>query len=82
MATTQATIAASFKTILFATDFSSSSEAALPYLLSLARCFDSTVIAVHAVPMGGTAPSPASGSSGTAWTAITVESKQWARLNR
>jgi len=51
MATTQATIAASFKTILFATDFSSSSEAALPYLLSLARCFDSTVIAVHAVPL-------------------------------
>jgi nucleotide-binding universal stress UspA family protein len=50
MATSQASVAASFKTILFATDFSSSSEAALPYLLSLAHCFDSTVIAVHAVP--------------------------------
>ena len=50
MATSQASVAATFKTILFATDFSSSSEAALPYLLNLARCFDSTVLAVHAVP--------------------------------
>lgn len=50
MATSPSSIGASFKTILFATDFSSSSEAALPYLLGLARCFDSTVIAVHAVP--------------------------------
>lgn len=50
MATSQASVAASFKTILFATDFSSSSQAALPYLLSLAHCFDSTVIAAHAVP--------------------------------
>ncbi len=50
MVTSQASVVASFKTILFATDFASSSEAALPYLLSLARCFDSTVIAVHAVP--------------------------------
>src|ERR1700690_741358 len=50
MATSQASVATSFKTILFATDFSSSSEAALPYLLSLAHCFDSTVIAAHAVP--------------------------------
>ena len=50
MATSQASIAAGFKTILFATDYSSSSEAALPYLLGLARRCDSTVIAVHAVP--------------------------------
>src|ERR1039457_725414 len=50
MATSHACIAASFKTILFPTDFSSCSEAALPYLLSFARCFDSTVIAAHAVP--------------------------------
>ena len=50
MATSPASVAATFKTILFATDFSSSSEAALPYLLNLARCFDSTVLAVHAVP--------------------------------
>ena len=45
-----ATFATSFKTILFAIDFASPSEAALPYLLSLAQSFDSTVIAVHAVP--------------------------------
>lgn len=50
MATAPASIATSFKAILFATDFSSASEAALPYLLKIARCFDSTVIAVHAVP--------------------------------
>jgi len=50
MATSQASTSVSFKTILFATDFSSSSEAALPYVLSLAHFFDSTVLAVHAVP--------------------------------
>jgi len=50
MATSQASVSASFKTILFATDFSFSSEAALPYLMSLGRAFDSTIIAVHAVP--------------------------------
>lgn len=50
MATSPATVAATFKTILFATDFHSSSEAALPYLLNIARHFDSSVIAVHAVP--------------------------------
>jgi nucleotide-binding universal stress UspA family protein len=50
MATSQATLATSFKTILFATDLASSSEAALPYLLSIARLFGSTVIAAHAVP--------------------------------
>ena len=49
MVTSQATLATSFKTILFATDFASSSEAALPYLLSIARLFYSTVIAAHAV---------------------------------
>lgn len=50
MATSPATVAATFKTILFATDFHSCSEAALPYLLNIARHFDSNVIAVHAVP--------------------------------
>lgn len=50
MATVPVTTPALFKTILFATDFSSSSEAALPFLTGFARCFDSTVIATHAVP--------------------------------
>lgn len=61
MATSPASIAAGFKTILFATDFSSSSETALPYLMGLARSFDSTVIAAHAVPfepMAGLAAVP------------------------
>lgn len=70
MATSPATVAASFKTILFATDFSSSSEAALPYLLSLAHCFDSNVIAVHAVhfePLAGLAAVPPMVEFDTDW---------------
>lgn len=51
MTTSQASTRVSFKTILFATDFSPSSEAALPYVLSLARCYDSKVIVAHAVPI-------------------------------
>jgi nucleotide-binding universal stress UspA family protein len=61
MATSQANIAASFKTILFATDFSSSSQAALPYVVSLAHRFASKVIAAHAValePLAGITPAP------------------------
>jgi nucleotide-binding universal stress UspA family protein len=61
MATSQANIAASFKTILFATDFSTSSQAALPYVLSLAHRFGSKVIAAHAVPVEplvGITPAP------------------------
>jgi nucleotide-binding universal stress UspA family protein len=55
MAASQASIGVSprtvsYKTILLATDFQSTSEAALPYVLTLAHAFDSTVIAVHAVP--------------------------------
>jgi nucleotide-binding universal stress UspA family protein len=52
MATSQASIAAavSYKTILLATDFLSSSDAALPCVQNLARLFDSTVIVAHAVP--------------------------------
>lgn len=51
MTTSQASTRVSFKTILFATDFSPSSEVALPYLLSLARCYESKVIVAHAVPL-------------------------------
>jgi nucleotide-binding universal stress UspA family protein len=61
MATSQANIAASFKTILFATDFSTASQAALPFVLSLAHHFDSKVIAAHAIPiepMVGMTPVP------------------------
>jgi nucleotide-binding universal stress UspA family protein len=52
MATSQASIATelSCKTILLATDFLSTSEAALPCVHALARMFDSTIIVVHAVP--------------------------------
>jgi len=50
MATSPASISVSYKTILLATDFLSSSESALPYVLKLAGSFDSTVLAAHAVP--------------------------------
>ncbi len=39
----------SLKNILYATDFSPASNAALPYALSIARRFGSTVIAVHVI---------------------------------
>lgn len=51
MTTSQASIRVSFKTILFATDFSPSSDVALPYVLSLGRGYDSKVIVAHAVPL-------------------------------
>lgn len=53
MATSQASITAaavSYNTILLATDFLSTSEAALPCVQVLGRMFDSTVIVAHAVP--------------------------------
>ena len=61
MATSQASTRIAFNTILFATDFSPSSEAAFPYLLSLAHCYDSKVIVAHAVaiePVAGITPVP------------------------
>jgi len=51
MATSQASTRIAFNTILFATDFSPSSEAAFPYALSLAHCYDSKIIVAHAVPI-------------------------------
>ena len=50
MATSQASITVCYKTILLATDFLPTTEAALPYVLSLAHSFDATVLATHAVP--------------------------------
>lgn len=61
MTTSQASTHVSFKTILFATDFSPASEVALPYLLSLARGYKSKVIVAHAVPiepLAGITPVP------------------------
>jgi nucleotide-binding universal stress UspA family protein len=63
MATSQASISVSYKTILLATDFLQTAEAALPFVVSLARRFDATVLATHAVPfdaMAGLAPIPPS----------------------
>jgi nucleotide-binding universal stress UspA family protein len=63
MATSQASIAVSYQTILLATDFLQTTEAALPYVVSLARRFDATVLATHAVSfdaMAGLAPIPPS----------------------
>lgn len=40
----------SLKNILFATDFSEASEAAVPYALGLARRYDSTILVAHVIP--------------------------------
>jgi len=61
MTTSQASTRLTFKTILFATDFSPISEAALPYVLSLGNNPDAKVIVTHAVPIepvAGITPSP------------------------
>ena len=50
MKATSAQTRVDIKTILYATDFSACSEAALPYLCDIARLYDSTVIAVHVMP--------------------------------
>jgi nucleotide-binding universal stress UspA family protein len=50
MATSQATPRIAFHSILFATDFSPVSEAALPFVLGLAHSYDAKVIVAHAVP--------------------------------
>ena len=39
-----------FNNILFPTDFSSASEAAIPYLQTLCRYYDSKVFVAHVVP--------------------------------
>ncbi len=51
-ATPEATANACFKTILFATDFSSGSEHALSYTVSLARANGSQLVLLHALPPG------------------------------
>lgn len=51
-ATHEGTADACFKTILFATDFSSGSQHALSYAVSLARANNSHLVLLHAVPPG------------------------------
>lgn len=41
----------SLKNILFPTDFSAASSAALPFALALARIYGSTLLVVHAIPL-------------------------------
>ncbi|MFZ3265906.1 MAG: universal stress protein [Terriglobales bacterium] len=84
MVTSQASVAASFKTILFATDFASSSKAALPYLLSLAHRFDSTIIAVHAVPfeaLSGLAAVPPMVEFDAEWRAALQAMRNYEQVN-
>ena len=50
MATSLATTRIAFHSILFATDFSPVSEAALPFVLGIARSYDARVIVAHVVP--------------------------------
>ncbi len=59
MATPMASVQVSVKNILFATDFSTHSNEALPYVVSIARKYGSTVIAAHVhstSPLGGVPP--------------------------
>jgi nucleotide-binding universal stress UspA family protein len=65
MTTTQATTKISLRNILYATDFSEHSAAALPYAVSLAEKYGAKVLAAHVVP----APVPAPRGS---WD-VTVE---------
>lgn len=50
MPVAQASLRLSLKTILFTTDFSPASEAALPYVQALVRWYGSKVIVAHSVP--------------------------------
>ena len=50
MPTLQANLRLSLKTILFTTDFSPASQAALPYVQALVRWYGSKVIVAHSVP--------------------------------
>jgi len=50
MPASQATTRIAFRSILFATDFSAVSDAALPFVLGLARRYDAKVIVAHVVP--------------------------------
>ncbi|MCI0352117.1 MAG: universal stress protein [Acidobacteriales bacterium] len=54
-----ATTRVSFKNILFATDFSIHSSAALVYAMAIARRFESTIHAVHVISPGAYAGVPA-----------------------
>ena len=50
MLAAQPAVRLTIKNILFTTDFSPASEAALPYVVALARWYGSTVFVAHAVP--------------------------------
>ena len=63
------------KNILYATDFSAQSNAALPYALSIARKYGSKIFAVHVVSL-----SPFPGSSPTiAWQALAAQAVREAK---
>jgi len=69
----------SLKNILYATDFSAPSNAALPYILSLARKFGSKIFAVHVIS-SSPLPSPPT----HAWQAIAAQAAREAKqaMNR
>ena len=65
----------SLKNILFATDFSAQSSAALPYASSIAREYGSTIFAVHVISL-----TPFTSSSPTiAWQAIAAQAVREAK---
>ena len=67
----------SLKNILYATDFSRYSDAALPFALSIARRYGSKIFAVHVVSL-----SPFANTSPTqAWQALVAQGVREARRN-
>ena len=77
MKLTDAQTRVSLKNILYATDFSTASEAALPYALSIARRFESNLIAVHV----NSAPSFAPALPPEDWPAIVQAEQAQAKVD-
>ena len=70
MALVTANLRLSLKNILFTTDFSSASDAALPYAMALARWYGARIVAAHCVPpepMLGVPMDPLPGNTDFEW---------------
>jgi len=65
------------KNILFATDFSSCSNSALPYALSLVRCYAATLYAAHVMPTKAELVL----LSPETWPTLADEEDKWARAS-
>jgi nucleotide-binding universal stress UspA family protein len=77
MLTVQEVARISLKNILFPTDFSPASSAALPFALALARVYGSTVAVTHVLPSEHRQQRPA--QSDPVWQAAQHELAEWTR---